>query len=92
MKSTHAPFDTLPIWATFEIDGIRWIKTSEQRAQPVNRPGPSYQVFAKAHVKPVVLQQSTASMANQGIRLWQPPAHQATAGKAANPCPQSGAW
>lgn len=48
---TAAAFSTLPLGATFEIEGARWIKTDVQRAKPDTGPGPSYLIFGPARVK-----------------------------------------
>lgn len=48
---TAAAFSTLPLGATFEIEGARWIKTDVQRAKPDNGPGPSCLIFGPACVK-----------------------------------------
>ena len=48
---TTAAFSTLPLGATFEIEGARWIKTDVQRAKPDNGPGPSCLIFGPARVK-----------------------------------------
>lgn len=48
---TTAAFSTLPMGATFEIEGARWVKTDVQRAKPDNGPGPSCLIFGPARVK-----------------------------------------
>lgn len=48
---TAAAFSTLPLGATFEIEGARWVKTDAQRAKPDTGPGPSCLIFGPARVK-----------------------------------------